>query len=164
MTLKEKIRICIDVLFKGRDIKEELNAVERERIEVGERMREQLELLINDEKFNMVSNPDRSLIETIHIADIETAPVPYFRERPQEPRPYYNKEINFRLERLDGKYIIKDHPHYIARMVERVHQQATDDLARELIRRKLVRVEALEDPMDFDAKILRFSVNVYKGI
>ena len=164
MTLKEKIRICIDVLFKGRDIKEELNAVERERIEVGERMREQLELLINDEKFNMVSNPDRSLIETIHIADIETAPVPYFRERPQEPRPYYNKEMNFRLERLDGKYIIKDHPHYIARMVERVHQQATDDLARELIRRKLVRVEALEDPMDFDAKILRFSVNVYKGI
>lgn len=163
MTLKEKIRFCIDVLFKGRDIKKELNAVERERIEVGERMREQLELLINDEKLNMVSNPDRSLIETIHIADIETAPVPYFRERPQEPRPYYNKEMNFRLERLDGKYIIKDHPHYIARMVERVHQQATEDLARELIRRKLVRVEALEDPMDFDAKILRFSVNIYKG-
>ena len=26
MTWKEKIRICIDVLFKGRDIKEELNA------------------------------------------------------------------------------------------------------------------------------------------
>lgn len=163
MTLKEKIRFCIDILFKGRDIKKELAAVERERIEIGERMREQLELLINDEKLNMVSNPDRSLIETIRIADIETAPVSYFRERPQEPRPYYNKEMNFRLERLDGKYIIKDHPHYIARMVERVHQQATDDLARELIRRKLVRVEALEDPMDFDAKILRFSVNVYKG-
>ena len=163
MTLKEKIRFCIDILFKGRDIKKELNAVVRERIEVGERMREQLEFLINDEKLNMVSNPDRSLIETIHIADIETAPVSYFRERPQEPRPYYNKEMNFRLERLDGKYIIKDHPHYIARMVERVHQQATEDLARELIRRKLIRVEALEDPMDFDAKILRFSVNIYKG-
>ena len=164
MTLKEKIRFCIDILFKGRDIKEELAAVERERIELGEKMKEHLELLINDEKLNMVSNPDRSLIETIHIADIETAPVPYFRERPQEPGPYYNKEMNFRLERLDGKYIIKDHPHYIARMVERVHQQATEDLARELIRRKLVRVEALEDPMDFDAKILRFSVNIYKGV
>lgn len=164
MTWKEKIRICIDVLFKGRDINKELDAVEQERIKLAERMKEQLELLINDEKLNMVSNPDRSLIETIHIADIETAPVPYFRERPQEPRPYYNKEMNFRLERLDGKYIIKDHPHYIARMVERVHQQATDDLARELIRRKLVRVEALEDPMDFDAKILRFSVNIYKGV
>lgn len=47
MTWKEKIRFCIDVLFKGRDIKEELNAVERERIEVGERMREQLEFIIN---------------------------------------------------------------------------------------------------------------------
>ena len=163
MTLKEKIRFCIDILFKGRDIKKELNAVVRERIEVGERMREQLEFLINDEKLNMVSNPDRSLIETIHIADIETAPVSYFRERPQEPRPYYNKEMNFRLERLDGKYIIKDHPHYIARMVDLVHQQATEDLARELVRRKLIRVEALEDPMDFDAKILRFSVNIYKG-
>lgn len=164
MTWKEKIRFCIDVLFKGRDINMELDAVEQERIHLAERMKEQLELLINDEKLNMVSNPDRSLIETIHIADIETAPVPYFRERPQEPRPYYNKEMNFRLERLDGKYIIKDHPHYIARMVERVHQQATDDLARELIRRKLVRVEALEDPMGFDAKILRFSVNIYKGV
>ena len=164
MIWKEKIRICIDVLFKGRDINKELDAVEQERIKLAERMKEQLELLINDEKLNMVSNPDRSLIETIHIADIETAPVPYFRERPQEPRPYYNKEMNFRLERLDGKYIIKDHPHYIARMVERVHQQATEDLARELVRRKLVRVEALEDPMDFDAKILRFSVNMYKGV
>lgn len=164
MIWKEKIRICIDVLFKGRDINKELDAVEQERIKLAERMKEQLELLINDEKLNMVSNPDRSLIETIHIADIETAPVPYFRERPQEPRPYYNKEMNFRLERLDGKYIIKDHPHYIARMVERVHQQATEDLARELVRRKLIRVEALEDPMDFDAKILRFSVNVYKGV
>lgn len=164
MTLKEKIRICIDVLFKGRDINKELDAVEQERIKLAERMKEQLELLINDEKLNMVSNPDRSLIETIHIADIETAPVSYFRERPQAPRPYYNKEMNFRLERLDGKYIIKDHPHYIARMVERVHQQATEDLARELVRRKLIRVEALEYPMDFDAKILRFSVNVYKGV
>ena len=164
MKFKEKLRLCFQVLFKGRDINKELNAVEQERVKLAERMKEQLELLINDEKFNMVSNPDRSLIETIPIIDIETAPVSYFRERPQEPRPYYNKEINFRLERLDGKYIIKDHPHYIARMVERVHQQATEDLARELIRRKLIRVETLEYPMDFDAKVLRFSVNVYKGI
>lgn len=164
MKFKEKLKLCFQVLFKGRDIDKELDAVEQERVKLAERMKEQLELLINDEKFNMVSNPDRSLIETIHITDIETAPVSYFRERPQEPRPYYNKEINFRLERLDGKYIIKDHPHYIARMVERVHQQATEDLARELIRRKLIRVETLEDPMDFDAKVLSFSVNVYKGI
>lgn len=164
MKFKEKLKLCFQVLFKGRDINKELDAVEQERVKLAERMKEQLELLINDEKFNMVSNPDRSLIETIHITDIETAPVSYFRERPQEPRPYYNKEINFRLERLDGKYIIKDHPHYIARMVERVYQQATEDLARELIRRKLIRVETLEDPMDFDAKVLSFSVNVYKGI
>ncbi|MBQ4589055.1 MAG: hypothetical protein IJA95_07195 [Bacteroidaceae bacterium] len=127
-------------------------------------MKKHLELLINDDKPSMISSPDASMIEKIQLADIETAPVSYFRERPQEPRPYYNKEMNFRLERLDGKYIIKDHPHYIARIVERVHQQATEDLARELVRRKLVRVEALEDPMDFDAKILRFSVNVYKGV
>lgn len=47
MTLKEKIRFCIGVLFKGRDIKKELAAVGRERIEVEERMREQLEFIIN---------------------------------------------------------------------------------------------------------------------
>ena len=163
MKFKERIKLCFQILFKGRDINKELGAVEQERIKLAERMKEQLELLINDEKLNMVSNPDRSLIEMIHIADIETAPVSYFRERPQESRPYYNKEMNFRLERLDGKYIIKDHPHYIARMIEQVHQQATEDLARELVRRKLIRVETLEDPMAFDAKILRFSVNIYKG-
>ena len=77
MTLKEKIRFCIDILFKGRDIKEELNAVERERIEVGERMREQLELLINDDKPSMISNPDVSMIEKIQIAEIGAMPVPY---------------------------------------------------------------------------------------
>ena len=163
MTWKEKIRICIDVLFKGRDINKELDAVEQERIKLAERMKEQLELLINDEKLNMVSNPDRSLIETIHIADIETAPVSYFRERPQEPRPYYNKEMNFRLERLDGKYIIKDHPHYIAREMDYIYEKATHDLARELIRRKLVRVDTLANPEDYHAKTLRFSVNIYKG-
>ena len=67
------------------------------------------------------------------------------------------------MERLDGKDIIKDHPHYIARMVERVHQQATEDLARELVRRKLIRVDTLANPDDYHAKTLRFSVNVYKG-
>lgn len=163
MTIKEKIKLCFQILFKGRDINKELDAIEQERIHLAERMKEQLELLINDEKLNMVSNPDRSLIETIHIADIETAPVPYFRERPQEPRPYYNKEMNFRLERLDGKYIIKDHPHYIARKMDYIYEKATRDLARELIRRKLVRVETLRNPEDYHAKTLRFSVNVYKG-
>ena len=96
MTFKEKIKLCFQVLFKGRNINKELDAVEQERIKLAERLKEQLELLINDEKLNMVSNPDRSLIETIRIADIETAPVSYFRERPQEPRPYYNKEVNYR--------------------------------------------------------------------
>ena len=163
MTLKEKIRFCIDILFKGRDINKELNTVEQERIKLAERMKEQLELLINDEKLNMVSNPDRSLIETIHIADIETAPVPYFRERPQEPRPYYNKEMNFRLEIVDGKYRVHDHPHYIARQMDYTYEKAAHDLARELIRRKLVRVDTLVNPEDYHAKTLRFSVNVYKG-
>ena len=46
MIWKEKIRICIDVLFKGRDINKELDAVEQERIKLAERMKEQLELLI----------------------------------------------------------------------------------------------------------------------
>ena len=33
MTLKEKIRFCIDILFKGRDIKKELTTAGRGRIE-----------------------------------------------------------------------------------------------------------------------------------
>lgn len=161
MTWKEKIRICIDVLFKGRDIKEELNAVERERIEVGERMREQLELLINDEKLNMVSNPNASMIDTIQIAEIEAAPKPYLRGKIPEQSPVIYQ--NFRLEIVDGKYRIQDHPHYIARQMDYTYEKVAHDFARELIRRKLVRVETLANPEDYYEKTLRFSVNVYKG-
>ena len=162
MTLKEKIRFCIDVFFKGRDIKKELNAVERERIEVGERMREQLELPINDEKPSMISNPDASMIEKIQLAEVEAAPVPYFRLHRPEPSPV--KYQNFRLEIVDGKYRIQDHPHYIARQMDYTYEKAAHDLALELIRRKLVRVDTLANPEDFYAKTLRFSVNVYKGL
>lgn len=161
MTLKEKIKFCIDILFRGRDIKKELAAVERERIEVGERMKEQLELLINDEKPSMISNPNASLIEKIQLAEIEAAPVPYFKLHMPAPSPV--KYQNFRLEIVDGKYRIQDHPHYIARQMDYIYEKATHDLALELIRQQLVRVETLENPEDRYAKILRFSVNVYKG-
>lgn len=161
MTLKEKIRFCIDVLFKGRDIKKELAAVERERIELGGKMKEHLELLINAEKPSMISNPNASLVETIQLAEIEAAPVSYFRLHMPEPSPV--KHQNFRLEIVDGKYRIHDHPHYIAREMDYIYEKATHDLASELIRRKLVRVDTLVNPEDYHAKTLRFSVNVYKG-
>lgn len=162
MTLKEKIRFCIDILFKGRDIKEELAAAERERIEVGERMREQLELLINDDKPNMISNPDASMIEKIQLAEIEAAPVPYFRAHIPELSSV--KHQNFRLKIVEGKYRIQDHPHYIAREMDYIYEKAAHDLSCELIRRKLVRVDTLVNPEDHYAKTLRFSVNVYKGL
>lgn len=161
MTLKEKIRFCIDVLFRGRDIKEELNAVERERIKLGEKMKKHLELLINDDKPSMISSPDASMIEKIQLAEIEAAPVSYFRLHMPEPNPV--KYQNFRLKIVDGKYRIQDHPHYIARQMDYIYEKATHDLALELIRQQLVRVETLENPEDRYAKILRFSVNVYKG-
>lgn len=162
MTLKEKIRFCIDVLFKGRDIKEELNAVERERIEVGEKMKEQLELLVNAEKPSMISSPDASMIEKIQLAEIEAAPVPYFRTHMPELSSV--KHQNFRLKIVEGKYRIQDHPHYIAREMDYIYEKAAHDLALELIRQQLVRVETLENPEDYHAKTLRFSVNVYKGL
>lgn len=162
MTWKEKIRICIDVLFKGRDINKELDAVEQERIKLAERMKEHLELLINAEKPSMISNPNASLVETIQLAEIEAAPVPYFRAHMPELSSV--KHQNFRLKIVDGKYRIQDHPHYIARQMDYIYEKASCDLARELIRRKLVRVDTLVNPEDFYAKTLRFSVNVYKGV
>lgn len=163
MTLKEKIRICIEILFKGRDIKEELNGVERKRIELGERMKEQLELLINDEKPNMISSPDTSMRETIQIAEMEMGPVSYLRSHLKEPIRFLPKTQNFRLEIVDGKYRIQDHPLYIERVMDYTYQMATEELARELVRRKLVRVDTLTNPVDYNAKTLRFSVNIYKG-
>lgn len=161
MTLKEKIRICFDILFKGRDINKELNAVERERIELAEKMKQQLELLINDEKPSMISNPNGSMIETIQLANIEAEPVSYFRSH----IPKLSLKLqNFRLKIVDGKYVIQDHPHYIAQTMEYTSQKAVEDLARELIRQKLIRVETLENPEGYHTKTLRFSVNIYKGI
>ena len=48
--------------------------------------------------------------------------------------------------------------------MEFTYYDMVEHLSEELIRRKLVRVETLENPEDRYAKILRFSVNVYKGV
>lgn len=162
MTWKEKIRFCIDILFKGRDIKEELNAVERERIKLGEKMKKHLELLINDDKPSMISSPDASMIEKIQIAEIGAMPVPY--PGGYMPRPIPLKPQDFRLEIVEGKYAVQDHPYYITKAMEFTYYDMVEHLSEELIRRKLVRVETLENPEDRYAKILRFSVNVYKGV
>lgn len=162
MTWKEKIRICIDVLFKGRDIKEELNAVERERIKIGEKMKKHLELLINDDKPSMISSPDASMIEKIQLAEIGEEPVPYFRAHTPELGSV--KRQDFHLEIVQGKYVVQDHPYYITKAMEFTYYDMVKHLSEELIRRKLVRVETLENPEDRYAKILRFSVNVYKGV
>ena len=164
MTWKEKIRICFEILFKGRDIKEELNAVYNERIKLGEKMKEQLELLINDEKPSMISSPNVSQVETIQLAEIETAPIISFGGQEYAPKPSSVKEQYFRLKIVGRDYAINEHPHYVAQEIDYTYQKVAEEFAKELIRQKLVRVETLVHPKDYYAKILRFSVNVYKGV
>ncbi len=163
MTFKERIKLCFQILFKGRDINKELQAAEEEQKEISEKMKEQLELLINSAKRNVIADAN-STTPNCHqfpIYEVKIAPL-----GPNPHSPMHGKMMDMhrlQLERVHQDFRIADSRRDVAETVERFHECAAHHFAKFLISKKLLRVDTIRDVADPYSVIFRFTAEYYKS-
>jgi hypothetical protein len=160
MTIKEKIKLCFQILFKGRDINMELDAVEQERIHLAERMKEQLELLINSAKRNVMADANStSNCYELPIYEVKIAPL---GPNPYSPTHGDMMDVHLlQLERIHKDFRITGCVNSVTHVVEHFYEEAAHHLAKTLISKKLLRVDTFRCMEDFNSVILRFTAEFY---
>lgn len=162
MTIKEKIKICFQILFKGRDINKELQEAKKKEKEIAGKMTAQLELLINSAKRNVMADANNATPNCYEI------PIYEVRIAPLEPIPHSPTHRDMmdvhllKLERVHQDYRITDHRRSVTSMVERFYEEAVHHFAKFLISKKLLRVDTIRCMEDFNSIILRFTAEFYK--
>ena len=162
MTFKEKIKLCFQILFKGRDINKELQAAEDEQKEISEKMKAQLELLFNSAKRNVLADANSTTPNCYQfpIYEIKIAPLD---PNPHSPAHGYMMDMHLlQLERVNKDFRITDTRRSVTEMVERFHEEAAHHFAKFLISKKLLRVDTIRDVEDWNSVILRFTAEYYK--
>lgn len=162
MTFKEKINICFQILFKGRDINKELQAAEEKEKEIAGKMKEQLELLINSAKRNVMADANSTTpnCQQFPIYEIKIAPL---GPNPHSPTHGDMMDMHLlQLERVNQDFRITDTRRAVTEMVERFHEEAAHHFAKFLISKKLLRVDTIRDVEDWNSVILRFTAEYYK--
>ncbi len=162
MTFKEKIRLCFQILFNGRDINKELQAAEEEQKEISEKMKAQLELLFNSAKRNVLADANSTTPNCYQfpIYEIKIAPLD---PNPHSPAHGYMMDMHLlQLERVNKDFRITDTRRSVTEMVERFHEEAAHHFAKFLISKKLLRVDTIRDVEDWNSVILRFTAEYYK--
>ena len=160
MTIKEKIKLCFQILFNGRDINKELQAAEEKEKEIAEKMTEQLELLINSAKRNVMADANStSNCRELPIYEIKIAPL---GPNPHSPTHGDMMDVHLlQLERVHKDFRITDHHRSVTGMVERFYEEAAHHFAKFLISKKLLRVDTLRCVEDSNSVILRFTAEFY---
>ena len=167
MTLKEKIKLCIQILFKGRDINKELQAAEEKEKEIAGKMKEQLELLINSAKRNVLADANSTTPNCYQF------PIYEVKIAPLGPNPHSHTHGDMmdmhllKLERESKDFRIADSRiadsrRAVEEMVERFHENAAHHFAKFLISKKLLRVDTFRDVADPYLVIFRFTAEFYK--
>ena len=162
MTLKEKIRLCFQILFKGRDINKELQAAEEKEKEIAEKMTAQLEMLINSAKQNVLADANSTTPNCCQfpIYEIKIAPL---GSNPHSPIHRDMMDMHLlQLERVNQVFRITDNRRSVTEMVERFHENAAHHFAKFLISKKLLRVDTIRDVEDWNSVILRFTAEYYR--
>lgn len=163
MTIKEKIKLCFQILFKGRDINMELDAVEEKEKEIADKMTEQLELLINSAKRNVMADANSTTPNcyALPIYKIKIAPLEPIPHSPTHEGDMIDMHL-LKLEQVHQDFRITDHRHSVTDIMERIYENAAHYFAKELISKKLLRVETIRCMEDFNSVILRFTAEFYK--
>ena len=161
MTFKEKIKLCFQILFKGRDINKELQAAEEKEKEIADKMTEQLELLINSANRNVMADANST-------SNCYELPIYKIKIAPLEPNPHSPTHKGdmidmhlLKLEQVHQDFRITDHYRSVTDMVERFYEEAAHHFAKYLISKKLLRVDTIRCMEDFNSVILRFTAEFY---
>lgn len=162
MTIKEKIKLCFQILFKGRDINKELQVTEEKGKEIAEKMTEQLELLINSAKRNVMADANSATPNCyeLPIYKIKIAPLEPIPHSPTHEGDMIDMHL-LKLEQVHQDFRITDHRHSVTDMMERIYENAAHYFAKELISKKLLRVDTIRCMEDFNSVILRFTAEFY---
>ena len=165
MTFKEKIKFCFQILFKGRDINKELQIAEEKEKEIAEKMTEQLELLINSAKRNVMADANRYTPNcyALPIYKIKIAPLEPIPHSPTHEGDLIDMHL-LKLEQGHQDFRITDHYRSVADIVERFYEEAAHHLAKTLISKKLLRVDTIRCMEDSNSVILRFTAEFYNQL
>ena len=160
MTIKEKIKLCFQILFKGRDINKELQIAEEKGEEITEKMKAQLELLINSTKRNVMADANStSNCYELPIYEVKIAPL---GPNPHSPTHGDTMDVHLlQLERVHKDYRITGCVNSVTHVVGRFYEEAAHHLAKTLISKKLLRVDTFRCLEDFNSVILRFTAEFY---
>lgn len=162
MTFKEKIKLCFQILFKGRDINKELQAAEEKENEIAEKMTAQLELLINSAKRNVLADAN-STTPNCYQYPIYEIKIATLGSNPHSPMHGEMMDMHLlQLERVAQDFRITDDRRSVTEMVERFHERATHHFAKFLISKKLLRVDTIRDVEDWNSVIIRFTAEYYR--
>ena len=160
MKLKEKIRQCCQILFKGRDIEKEHRQAMREAEDLAEKAMAQLELLVNSAKPSFMADANFDNVGTFHIYKARVAPYSGIPTSPTHPETL--DEINFELQRVDGSYRIVCNHGEFERKMQYLYERAAHEFAKTLIQKKLLRVTPIRNSLDREDVTLLFEAMFYK--
>ena len=161
MTINEKIKLCFQILFKGRDINKELQVAEEKEKEIAEKMTKQLELLINSAKRNVIADANStSNCYELPIYQIKIAPLEPIPHSPTYEGDMIDMHL-LKLEQVHQDFRITAHYRSVTDIVERIYKEAAHHLAKTLISKKLLRVDTTRCMEDFNSVILRFTAEFY---
>ena len=161
MTIKERIKLCFQILFKGRDINKELQAAEEKEKEIAGKMTAQLELLINSAKRNVMADANNATpnCHELPIYEVKIAPL---GPNPHSPTHGYMMDVHLlQLERVHKDFRITGYGSSVTNVVERFYEEAAHHLAKTLISKNLLRVDTIRCMEDFNSVILRFTAEFY---
>ena len=160
MKLKEKIRQCYQILFKGRDIEKEHRQVMREAEDIAEKAMAQLELLINSANPSFIADANLDNVGTFPIYKVRIAP---YSGIPTSPVHSEHMEVlRFDLQRVDRSYRIVCRPEEFTQKVQYLYERAAHEFANVLIRRKLLRVTPIRNSLDREDVTLLFEAMFYE--
>lgn len=168
MKIKEKLRQCYQILFKGRDFIKELQDAEkdyqaklREPKELAEKLKERLEFLINSATPAFMAVPDPVMCaERVAVYEVNILP-PGGAYRPEYSEI---KDVCFvDLQKADVSYRFGSSSEKIASCIDYYYERAAQEFAKLLIQKKLLRVKVYRHEEDYNFFTAKFEVLFYKG-
>lgn len=160
MKLKEKLRLCYQILLKGRDLEKEHEAAMREAQELTEKAKARLELLINSAEPAFMADANSFMnVATLPICQVRIASYGGIPTRPKHSDTL--DELLFDLQRVNGSYRISCSHEEFTSKVQYLYEKAAQDFAKVLIQRKLLRVTPIQNSFDREDVTLLFEAMFY---
>lgn len=166
MKLKEKLRQCYQILFKGKDLAKELQEAEkecrakmREAEELAERLKKQLEFLINSAHPAMMADVNSMMdVQKITVFTVGISAL----DEQLSHSPF--KDVHYMdMHKVKEQYKIVESPEKIANRIDMYYKMVAHNFAELLIANKLIRVDVVRSPEDVRLFELRFEALFYKG-